>query len=1158
MCSCNVQENNIEETCIDFSVKTESVPIIVDNTIQEQNDLNVSNNTKECYDKTENIIINVDEDDVNKENKNIDVEILNEVSDKSTRNLNNFNPLKDSNLIPKVFDDNISDVPNGNPIFDIKEIEEELMKRTKAATASAAAGQAPKASTVATDKNVKKRVPEKPPATKAPATTAKTKVAEKQQAGKTTGKAAEKSSTIKAPEKSPILKAAVKATPKVVEKSAAAKSAARSSLIQKLLEKSKEIERSNNRAIKEDAEDEYSTDRDTTSDESRSQILDESVDRNELWAKIDHGDLVFSQGKQKNARNEEAGDDTDNESQCTEENSLNIHQGRTNEVAWNTVNDCSLSFKTVVRHIIQDLIECKTFDSSSQFVNNPTNVKDLNGKEGNNDENSCAKTEQLIPVMEVTSNVKAPKPKPPLRRTFSVEGKSMERKNSRIFGSQELDRLNKKQMPVLNRKNSIESTNSSMKDLPKISEQPVNISQVEAKVNSIRKEPPKASIQEVTQRLYMKVKKKDVATDTGDLNKENRLAKLNAIKLKEFTRRAITAYKKRNKETQTYSAPVRYKDVTTDSYDLPFALSELKSVCVYTDNVDRKDASTSSMYTDPIYSIDHIDTLRNLINLQLQQVQQLPQQQACHYLHTTTTAGCRPVSPSQSINSTDEATNCCDGNKGNCDENSSTSDGNKQIRYCQQQQPQPFSFTKYITPQQNTPHVEISNPCTANPIYTSTVNINVSHNYINPNKNNNNNNKEPTTERTTSDCLSTINGKQNVLFPTPDLISNHNSADVNSSSPTTSIKNEENSSSPKSPMKVRYASTNVLANTENYADRIDNLTPDKADSCFASMTFSPEHDDKLTVDMTNVFAPEMCVLKDFHPDYCKPFKSKMPDQQKPNIVECSGDICEFSIRLQEPLLLKSIMKQQGENDCDIDNDNENSDSCDSIHYETTIDLPNNKKVHFPSKQNERMYNAMSNFMTEANELMSHLNLAANNLETKTQQQSYEFQINVNDIPKFVLPRKGKRRSRTTRSKSTDPSRRRSTLVDTGTDYNEMDTYENKYNSLVLDSCDRLEQRIQNVEQSKEKRNNYDELHRFPQPFSINSDWHQRNQQPLQQQDYSSLESNPTHSDYGSLPRRRHRTASRSPSAYLRHLTNLRQQIVETSREELLSNNQLNI
>lgn len=97
---------------------------------------------------------------------------------------------------------------------------------------------------------------------------------------------------------------------------------------------------------------------------------------------------------------------------------------------------------------------------------------------------------------------------------------------------------------------------------------------------------------------------------------------------------------------------------------------------------------------------------------------------------------------------------------------------------------------------------------------------------------------------------------------------------------------------------------------------------------------------------------------------------------------------------------------------------------------------------------------------------------------------------------------------------------------------------NKYEDLVRSSCDQLERCILNV-------------------LSKSSPGYEqsRSRIPSVGDDYSSLDSVVTVSDYGSMPRSRglsRRDPSCSPSAYLRNLIAMRKHVVETAREDIPS------
>lgn len=114
---------------------------------------------------------------------------------------------------------------------------------------------------------------------------------------------------------------------------------------------------------------------------------------------------------------------------------------------------------------------------------------------------------------------------------------------------------------------------------------------------------------------------------------------------------------------------------------------------------------------------------------------------------------------------------------------------------------------------------------------------------------------------------------------------------------------------------------------------------------------------------------------------------------------------------------------------------------------------------------------------------------------------------------------------------------------------------NKYEEILKKSCEKLERRIELALAEKQQptimKVDEDCPHTFPQPFLTHPGWHSRNADVAAEVGNSSLDSIPTVSDYGSLPRPRHlsrRVPTCSPSAYLKQLTTMRRQIVESSRE----------
>lgn len=395
-----------------------------------------------------------------------------------------------------------------------------------------------------------------------------------------------------------------------------------------------------------------------------------------------------------------------------------------------------------------------------------------------------------------------------------------------------------------------------------------------------------------------------------------------------------------------------------------------------------------------------------------------------------------------------------------------------------QSQPQSsVSFTKYL---QEPPKVEIFNPHTANPIYTSSVNINISHNYINGHK---------IAESVSDDSLDDQN---NVCFPTPDLISNHNSLEP----PKETLES-----------KLRYAVCGTLDQEEQVSD----LVQDNPQSFVANISTTPKCQERVTsVNIPNIYAPETYHQEEIHK--CEVFTPEVPEMAKSKIVDCKGynDDC---ITLIEPLVLKSIMKHIPEGCIESE-----TDLPDSLEYH----IANCKKVHFNKTgfcHNDRMMKAMSSFLEEATILMTNLSKAATHID---QEREYDVQVSINGL--LEERRRRKRRVLKNVKCQTEEAPTKSDYIQTENDLD----LTNKYELLLEDSCRRLEEKIAVASED-----------------SLYNPW------DLHLHEDTSLESNPvTFSDYGSLPRRKKRYSSCTPSAYLRQLASMRRQVVEASREEL--------
>ncbi|XP_044263302.1 kinesin-like protein klp-20 [Tribolium madens] len=389
------------------------------------------------------------------------------------------------------------------------------------------------------------------------------------------------------------------------------------------------------------------------------------------------------------------------------------------------------------------------------------------------------------------------------------------------------------------------------------------------------------------------------------------------------------------------------------------------------------------------------------------------------------------------------------------------------------------SFTKYL---QDPPKMEIFNPHTANPIYTSSVNINISHNYINGRK---------ILESVSDDSL---DDQSNVCFPTPDLISNHNSLEPS----------KETLES-----KLRHASCNILEQEEGL---VFDLVQDNSQSFVANTSTIPMCQERVSyVNIPSINAPQVCYQEEtLH--RCEVFTPEVPEMAKPNVIhsKCYNDDC---ITLIEPLVLKSIMKHIPEGSV------EPEELPDSLEYH----MANSKKVHFNKSgtcRNERMMKAMSDFLEEATILMNNLSKTATHVQE--QEREYDVHVSINGL--VEQKRRRKRRVFKNVKCQTEEVPTKSNCIQTEDDLE----LTNKYELLLEDSCRRLEEKIAAAT---------DENIYNPWDFYHHED--------------TSLESNSvTFSDYGSLPRRTKRHSSCTPSAYLRQLASMRRQVVEASREEL--------
>lgn len=802
---------------------------------------------------------------------------------------------------------------------------------------------------------------------------------------------------------------------------------------------------------------------------------------------------------------------------------------------------------------------------SNQSLNDDCTLIDSEAFSTENNSISEITTERLLPLLNVSTSIKPTIP-PKLRRTFSVDHTYIDNQRQKMFGSEEsipststaskishsssslekqksqdfISRRNpgsatpssslrrrslNKSNPVLPKTTPKRRSLENSQKIEKATNETLNIKKVEPKVNSIRKQPIKPRSQivaAVTSRLYSKINRKEAATSTDDLSIQKASKEMNMYtnaksRLREITRRALRAHRQKNEQTQTdLFSVVRVKEISTDVDDLKISLEEVKNAETDAVVIETKDASVNCTFLD---QLSDDDKRHNSISF---------------------TRSCGTQS-SQEPN-----------NAGHSTERENTSSSRPT--------PNPISFTKYLRELQDTKY-EISDVMPNTPIYTKTVNINISHNYINE-------------SRGSISDDSIEQNLQNVCLPTPDLISNHNS-----------LEQGHDDSEPSEPKcrsdannmeKINYANTGVL---DEYFTVNESIVPenDNKKCTVATYTVTPRCSEKVqSVKIEKVQAPEICLTNKFEEGFCKPLPKFEPNLAKPKIVESKYYTCDDCIKLEEPLVLKSIVKQLPKgnvpNDTNPSSSEEeifSSDLPDSLDYH----MANTKKVKFNRRnakqlpENGRMLNAMSEFLEEATNLMNNLTMAASKIGSNNLHldDSYDFEVTVNGVSGFGKPyRKRRRSSRPTslpRTKQTETMTEAFTTTHFPVHRSDCSTqcemgYSfpiNKYEALVEESCRRLEEKINKIPTHQQNIHCHHYNDETVDPYFAYNPWEPHSLG--NDVEDSSLESNPvTYSDYGSLPRKthkRHRTPTCSPSAFLRQLTNMRKQIIETSREEFL-------
>lgn len=704
---------------------------------------------------------------------------------------------------------------------------------------------------------------------------------------------------------------------------------------------------------------------------------------------------------------------------------------------------------------------------SMQMFSHPTHIRDNTAKSVNSSAFSLhSSTEKLFRVMDVTSTVKDEKAN--LRRTFSASDTAAAPKTQRTFGSQGslLSKVTRETQTRLSNEKLLKNE-SARKLWGRASHGTTEIAKRKLlPVKTFGHDPPKRSsikprsaiVAAVTERLYSTAKKKEEATENKTGNQENQGNPRAQIKLRELTERLLKAHRRRNQEVQTEPERfIRFKEKSTDIIGLREFNNEVQHVGVNATPAI-SDAGVNCCFIDDASKRAFI---------------------------TTRTCGTQ-----------------------SCDYTSKNESPSKASLI----QNRPLSFTKYLHSRPTT------NLCQANPIFTTSLNINVTHDRV----------RAQVIEDSSSDD-SLENNQSNMYFTTPDLISNHNSLDANCHQPATSdqcVVSLDNI--------VKYAETVFSAFVVDVAD--DLLCDFPCSYCFARCSVYPPS--KLSVPsivITTVHAPELFILTEL--DRCTPLNNTQITPQKAQLINEASTDLNYLTTSVEPVILKSIMKHNLPIEKEDQGNKrifEASNIPDSLNYHH---LSNSKKVHFDNKElfPNRMFMAMSNFLEEAADLMSNLTLITKKLENDTNfVKDYSVEVTVDNISSLED-------AITIKENQTNKN-------ETGTQTSTAETVKNfeipvnRFETLVEDACNRLEKCITKAECSgyNTSRNDY----KFMHPFGISQDVRNAT-------DDSSQESYPTYSDYGSLPRKpKPKYLNTAPSAFLRHLTHMRENIIKNSREEL--------
>lgn len=415
---------------------------------------------------------------------------------------------------------------------------------------------------------------------------------------------------------------------------------------------------------------------------------------------------------------------------------------------------------------------------------------------------------------------------------------------------------------------------------------------------------------------------------------------------------------------------------------------------------------------------------------------------------------------------------------------------------------QAVSFTKYL---QNPP---IRLHPYSQPIYTSSVNINVQHNHSHV--------KEMHSDDSLEEC-----GGNNVHFSTPDLISNHNSLEqVNDSSKSTNDSENVDSLRPDKDKNDFTVNEYFATNKEEY--------------CVAKSSFvQPSKKNLTNVTQPVVRTSETC-SNDPLTECCKPLRIDSFPQP-----EIAHPIRTFEGCQQIKSMKTGIQcnyKQKGTcKNCvspySTDNEDTEEDCCSS----------HNKKVRFVNQKQKDMLAVVTNFLDEASSLLFKLNSVAKQAEIRERQQKYI-------LPRMQVLREGKDCYVQTNSSLHDASSQ--TCVQEENMSSQTPDW-SKTNNIV--TKEENAKPGQDIKVDKEDKEEEDSDSDYLNVQTTSTDW------KFCSGDFNSLDTIRSTSDYGSLPRgHKNRKNHYSPRAYMQHLIAMRRKIVEDSRNDILANDYLRL